>query len=545
MAVWLALAVLIGSTALPRIDELGLYYDEAFLAQQARGFVVPDRAGMHPGSVRSVELFGRPFPLRNAAYLGSLKSQLLIPSLALAGSDLRVVRATTLATGLLALLLSMLWARRVFGLPTALVAGLLVASDPSFYFLSQFEWGPFTTNLLCRAGGLLLLTIAWQSERPRRALMAALGGGALFGLGVFSRADFAVILAAGGLALAICHLDLVRSALRERLPLVLAAGATLLLAASPMLLSALQLIGASATIAERGDLGDKALVLWSVLDGSHFHRLMQVGGVFERIHEVDAPWSPFGAVLVLCSTALAVQLVRRRRADAAESEPDGRAFLFTISVILSGAMLLVPGAVRAHHQLNSLPFLQLLVASAIVALWHRGRAQPRGALLARSLAGLTLSAILLGNIAVIAQTQQLISETGGRGRWSQALNGFAAAADNEAGSLVVSLDWGFHEPLLFLSSRAKMIEPIWGIAGVLQSGRPWVFEGTSQMIYLVHAAPYDLFGLSSRFLRAARRLGPDGAQIAAHTDRQGEAAFYSVRIPRQHRLVYTGRFQID
>ena len=69
---WALFSFCVFFSALPSIENLGLYYDEAFLAQQARDFVEPERAGLHPASVRSVELAGRPFPLRNAAYLGSL-----------------------------------------------------------------------------------------------------------------------------------------------------------------------------------------------------------------------------------------------------------------------------------------------------------------------------------------------------------------------------------------------------------------------------------------------------------------------------------------
>ena len=83
---WGVLSVALFAIAIPRVESPGLYYDEAFMAQQARGFVEPDRAGVHPPGTSSTWILGRPFPLRNAAYLGSLKSQLLIPWLAMFGS---------------------------------------------------------------------------------------------------------------------------------------------------------------------------------------------------------------------------------------------------------------------------------------------------------------------------------------------------------------------------------------------------------------------------------------------------------------------------
>ncbi len=167
--VWAVLSLATLSIALPQIDELGLYYDEAFLAQQARGFVEPDRAGIHPASVQTAWIAGRPFPIRNAAYLGSLKSQLLIPSLAVFGASPFVLRVSTLAIGLLGLLFCMLWARRCWGEQVAVISGVLVASDPAFFFFSQFEWGPFTSMLLCRGAGLYFLSLAFAPGKPRSA----------------------------------------------------------------------------------------------------------------------------------------------------------------------------------------------------------------------------------------------------------------------------------------------------------------------------------------------------------------------------------------
>ena len=69
-AAWLGLALVVFAVAAPRTGAPGLYYDEAFLGQQAKDFFEPGRGLAHPGSTREVELFGRPFPLRNAVYLG-------------------------------------------------------------------------------------------------------------------------------------------------------------------------------------------------------------------------------------------------------------------------------------------------------------------------------------------------------------------------------------------------------------------------------------------------------------------------------------------
>ena len=122
---WLLLAAVFVSVALPRAGSPGLYYDEAFFAQQAKDFFEPERGIHHPASTREIFVFGRPVPLRNALYLGSLKSQLMIPSFALFGTGVEVLRSSTAMTGLLALLLMMLWTNRLLGWPAACLGGVL------------------------------------------------------------------------------------------------------------------------------------------------------------------------------------------------------------------------------------------------------------------------------------------------------------------------------------------------------------------------------------------------------------------------------------
>jgi hypothetical protein len=548
VGIWLLLSIVLLVCAIPRMDSLGLYYDEAFLAQQARGFVEPERAGEHPASVRSCLVFGRPFPLRNAVYLGSLKSQLLIPALALAGPGPRVVRLATLATGLVALLLAMLWARRIFGDDVAVVMGLIVASDPSFYFFSQFEWGPFTTNFLCRAGGALLIVSAWRSALANgptsaRALAAAAGAGLLLGLGIFSRADFGLILASAGIALLLCRRDLVRKALAETRMLIVAGSICLLVAALPMLTSLSSLLSSAAVAGERGGLPFRAGVLWRTLDGSQFHRLMEVGGLFERAAEASAPMGLLGWLLLPATLVILFDLwTRKRRRELPDD--DANAFLLITTLLLSLAMLGLPGAVRAHHQLNLMPLPQLIVAYGAVTLWRSG-AKSRARVLLRGGAGLALVALLVCNIHSIRQTDALIRDTEGRGRWTRSLHDVARALDAEGGSVAVSLDWGFHEPLLLLTERARSVEAIWEIAAARKRHQAWSFEGDARTVYLVHDTPYDLFGLGPLLLRAVRGGKFDGVEATPHRDASGEAAFFSVRVGRPHRLVFDERFRIE
>lgn len=519
---WLLLGAIVVGVLSPPDGEPGLNYDEAFLAQQARDFLEPDRATSHPPSERSTRIAGRRFPLRNAAYLGALKPQLLIPAFALFGADLHTLRLATLGTALAALLFAMLWARRVFGLEVAVVGALLVAFDPSFVFFGAREWGPYTTLLLCRCAGLWLLTAGWQARRSP----AVVAGAFVMGLGVYARADFVLIGIAAAAGLLAARAPALWNEIRERPGTGAAALLAVVLGALPMLLSVVDLLAVGSGIADRGDVAYRARVLWSTLDGSYYYRVIETGGLFDRLFDDPAPGSAFGFALLLAIPGAAALVLRSRNA---RGRPDpGGVFLLVTVVFLATAMVSLPGAVRAHHMLNLMPFGHLLVAWV---LWRLAAGRLR-----RVAVVAVTAVIVVSGARVIDETRSLIAETGGRGRYSNALDAFAAELAADPDATAVSLDWGFHETLQFLTRDNALEEPIWTIPGVLARGGTWRHRGDGDHHYLVFAPRYDLFQLGPGFLTAVRTQAGEAAEIRAHRDRQGEIVFYSVRLDRPHQL---------
>ncbi len=530
--------VLVGLTlvvALPHIEDTGLYYDEAFLAQQARDFVEPDRAGVHAASVRTAYIAGRPFPIRNAAYLGSLKSQLLIPFLASFGSSTWVLRVSTLVTSLVALLFAMLWVQRLVDTPTACVMGWLVACDPSFFFFSQFEWGPFTTLFLCRSLGFFLLGVGF-SRRGKGRYWAFVSGGAVLGLGIYSRADFALVLAAGAVAVMLCRRDWIRDALARPRGAVLAGAAALMIAASPMLVVLAEVVVAGAGMQDRGDIGYRFDVMRSALDGSHFYRVMRSGGLFEQLFVDPAPITGFLFVL-------AIALVSMIAARRSSQESRAHAFVVMLLVTLATLMVLLPGAVRAHHMLNVLPLPQLVVACAGVLIWLRPWKSPALRGVARGCVAACLAALSISNFLVIRETQSLMEETGGRGRFAKVLSDFAAEVDatpSAPGTTIVSLDWGLHENLLFLTDNVSLYEPIWASEAAARSGNTSVIAGSRDSVYLVHEGSWSLVGMGPAFLAALERIDPKHYERSVYKNRDDEEVFSAVRILSQHHLRYRG-----
>jgi hypothetical protein len=149
------------------------------------------------------------------------------------------------------------------------------------------------------------------------------------------------------------------------------------------------------------------------------------------------------------------------------------------------------------------------------------------------------------NLSSVDATLRRLERSGGRGWWSDALVSVAHDVEANGGSVVVSLDWGFQEPLLFLTDRTRAIEAVWPIHDSLRARRPWSLRGDVRHVYLVHEPPLDHFGLGQGFLAAVARLKPGLATTRRYLDREGGVAFLAVRFSEPHRLVYDGAWRVQ
>ncbi|MEE9607475.1 MAG: glycosyltransferase family 39 protein [Myxococcota bacterium] len=535
---FLALCAVAAAIAVPNLRAPGLYYDEVIQAEPAVEFLAKDGTPLQIPGARSVWLCGRWFPVMTQAYMGALKSQALIPVFALFGPTPESLRLATLSFALLGLLFALLWARLALGLPVALVAGALLAVDPSFLFTSRHDWGSFALGFLCRCGGVYFVTSGFR--RGSRGHLFA--GGLLCGLGVYNKIDFAVFLAAAGAALALSApralLTGLRAPPRPVLPALLgfALGAAPVMAGLGGVLSALRVFVAGRHVGSVG-LREKAETIFTMLDGSHFQRLMLAGGSFDDVMRVEgATWGPFPLIFLASALFVGLRLLR----GAMRGDWDrAHAFVLLTSFFVLLGTLLTPRAARIHHALNVYPFPQLLVAIALVTLWRsRGAAR-------RTAAVLATAAALAGSLNADFATLRTIRETGGKGRWSDALMGLARELQGRPDTAVVSLDWGTRSPLRFVARDLEVDEPIWRLRRPAAPGGGWTFSGSPRHVYLVYPEAYAVFHYGGAFLEAVRRLPPGTVSIRTHEDRSGDPALISVRFARDHQLVYrSGGFEV-
>ena len=100
----------------------------------------------------------------------------------------------------------------------------------------------------------------------------------------------------------------------------------------------------------------------------------------------------------------------------------------------------------------------------------------------------------------------------------------------------MSLDWGFHPPLMVLTENPRLIEPFWHFRPGGRPDRGWHHRGDAGHVYLVHEPPYDRFGHGLDFLAQVAGLPPGVAETRAYRDREGAVAFLAIRLNRPHRL---------
>jgi len=515
VTLWAILAVTIILLARQNLSVPGLYYDEAVFAGLAKDFVTGHVHGQHMPDHQVITLAGRPFPFFVQTYLGALKSWMLIPAFRIFGPSVVVLRATNLFWQLIALLFLMLAAWRWLGLPIALIVGLLLAFDPTFLFLSVLDWGVAVPSFLCRCA-CFYFAVRWYQQRK---LKDAFLIGLFAGLGFFNKADFAVLLMAVSIAALLCYRPQLIAAIRGHASAVALACFGFALGGGPMLLKIPRML--ILTISgphpnAPGEFTTKFKTMLSIYDGSHFYRLMNVGGVFERMYDGAAgPKAMMGIAIIVACILFGILTYRKPITRT-------RAIVFLIVALLlvTLGVFLLPDAVRIHHAVLVFPMPQLILAALAATAW-------KISVPLRTIAVALVAIVCLSGLRSIGATQELIRQTGGRGRWSDSFDKFCRENRERSDLTIVSLDWGFNEQLSFLTDAPQLSEPFWEFNQTLPPLPP-----DPNYIYLVHPAEYSVLKYDVAYLNQLQKSGAN-VEITPHLDRQNEVAFYTIRFRTQ------------
>ena len=518
LTAWFVLAVAVILFAQRNLTAPGLYYDEAVFAGLAKDFVNGRVHGQHMPDHEIVMLSGRPFPLFVQTYLGALKCWMLVPAFWIFGSTFAVLRGSNVFWELIALLLLMLGTLRWLGLPTAIGAGLLLAFDPTFFFISTLDWGAVAPSFVCRCA-CFLFAVRWAQKYENRDAFLL---GLFAGLGFFNKADFAVFLIAITLAALVCYWRHLIATFRHHSTGVAIAGLGFAIGAGPMILKIPRMVALTTSGPHpnsAGQFGVKLRTMLSMYDGSHFYRLMNVGGVFERMYDgAIAAKTPFGIVL---SAAVILYLVLAFRRENARSRPI--IFLMFAAALVTLGVFLLPDAIRIHHATLVYPLPHLVLAATIVTFWQNRVRSAKIDLAIAAVVAIAVVALIAAEFQTTVSTEKLIRETGGRGRWSESLNSFCRENRDQSHLKIVSLDWGFNEQLAFLTGGPELSEPFWQFNQTLPPLPP-----DPNCIYLAHPAEYSVLKYDVGYL-SQLQAGGANVEITPHLDRQNQVAFYTIR----------------
>jgi len=516
LVAWAILAAVTIVVAQQNLSVPGFYYDEALFGGLAKDFIT-GQARLHLPGYEVVNFLGRPLPIFASIYNGAWKCWVLIPAIALFGSSVAVLRLTSLLVALLTLLLFMLGVRRWLGLRAAMVAGLVLIVDPTYFFQSLLDWGVLINSLLCRCGAFYLALIWWRNRKAGYLFLAAF----LLGLGVFNKVDSVAFLVAVGIAAACFYGAQLWAEVRARLTIVVICCGGFLLGAGPMTLQVLHIVQgvlAGKASSGSGEQSEKLHTILSMYDGSYFYRLMDVGGLFANMYAQPAGvYSLFGFFVFIAIGALFT--IALFAGDKNESRIAG--FLLLSFALTTVFVFLVPGAVRIHHVAQVFPIPQLIISAAFTFLWSTGptigvRRVTRIALL------ISMLALLTSQARAILKTEKLLNDTGGRGLWSTAFDAFCRENRHRSDLVMISLDWGFNEQLAFLT-EAQLVEPFWKFTDAL----PPLPNGPEN-VYLAHALEYSVFGADTFYLNRLQ-MRAENAEIQPFRNREGRIIFYTIR----------------
>jgi 4-amino-4-deoxy-L-arabinose transferase-like glycosyltransferase len=401
----------------------------------------------------SIGLFHRRIALMVLSYLGTLKTLLYIPILALLGPNVWSLRLPMVLVGGLTILIFFGLARRTAGLAAAVLGAFLLASDASFILTDTFDWGPvaiehflLVTGCFClvkfsQKCGSGLLNEGAPCAAARWSLFL---GFFLFGLALWNKAIFIWALAGLSCAAIAVLWPEIRRWLRP---------ATAAIACAAFLAGALPLVvynvhhpnvtAGSNTHFETNAFRGKFYVLLVTLNGSAMFGFLSgsdnqpnpkpaaslrgraadwIGAHTGRPHH--------DAMVLACGLALLLVPWWWKSRTARFS------LVFMCATWLAMAVTRDAG-MSAHHSVLLWPFPQLFVATALASLPWRKLAMTAGA------------ALVAINLLVVNQAIADFERNGAIESFSDAVFPLSKEFTDPARP-VITVDWGIVNVLSFL-----------------------------------------------------------------------------------------------
>lgn len=546
-----------------QLDLPGLYYDEAL-------DLTPMLAWLHGGTpelLRGIGLGDLPVMLLD--YMGSLGGYVALPFIAMWGSGYVAARLQPILFSALTIVLVYLLARRWFGTSIAIVAALLLSAQPSYVWFSRQGISVTSVMTVFAWASLLLLPVAGGQRSPSvsRSRLRWLLTGIMLGLGLWAKLPFLWWLM---MLTMMATLYVVRGLRQQggvairRDPVwhgVLPLGAGFALGAAPLIYYNIM-----------GLLREGTPYTLALVFGSLFKPTQQFGvDNLDFLTNLGTSWSNFKVFIdgsyfwyngvtysnIYALPALAVALVLG--ALLALSRPERWRWL-AVALALPVAVFMgsftVSGQWATHFFIISgLPQVLLACAAVWAGEWlmaagkwwandrrqvtedsvspHSGQPSPSSAgrppsavirILPVALAALLLALPFSRDVWVSLQHHQKLAQTGGSGRFSDAVYKIAAFLDSRGGPQPVALDWGIEKQIRVLTGdRVRPIEVFGYSAEPDDAFRARAREMLQDpnRTYIVLWDRFAVYNRRSEFTRLANEMGKQVTETFIAHERSG------------------------
>jgi hypothetical protein len=503
----------------------GLQIDETL-------FAMPHFPGQ--GAAYAIRIFRHDLPLMLMPYVGTLKTWLYYPILALCPPSYLEVRVPALLLGAATVWMFVLLLASTHSRRAAWIGGLLLATDTTFLLTTCFDWGPVVLQHFLLVASLITL-LSFARHGSRTALFC---GCLLLGLAVWDKALFIWIL--GGLVVAV--LFVFPRELWMRLTLrntgVMAAG--FCLGALPLLVynaaSGFATFRSNASIGWE-DFEQKAVQLRYAWDGRVLFTLLtsqpspehalEPQSNLERAsfrlrtaagpHDVNRLEPAFYAALML------VPWLWRTRGR--------RTMMFYLIALGSGwfLMALTKGAGGSvHHVVLLWPIPHLFLAVALTEaslVWRAPRLQ--------RMAGWVVTAAIVylaaENLLLTNEYLYRLARYGADRSWTDGIYPLSEEAGRLRAPQIVVDDWGIIEQLVLLH-RGKL-PLVMASASFLSptesdQDRNWDRGLLEHGVWMGHTPTYqELRGWNENIVQAAAAAGFRKELLKVISDRHGRATF--------------------
>lgn len=487
------------------IPRLGIEDDEALFASGIFG----------PRSDLYAITFGdRLLPVMIMSYIGALKTWLMRPVLNAFGASVWAIREPAMIAGVASIWLTYVLVRRMAGARAAVIATILLATDPLYLLTTCFDWGPVALQHLLVIAAVYLIVRFAQNESS----LALAGAFFLFGLALWDKAVAAWMLA--GLATAailIFHRDVRRLATPRRIVI-----ATLAFAAGSLPLITYNIASRGGTFrgnigAEQTGIAQKAAVLLETANGRGLFGYLTASDQPRPAHTADGPRS------TLFPYALALALLCWPLAGAKPIRPAAFAAVATAAAWLLMALNAGTGG-SVHHTILLWPWPIVFVAVSFAAASKRPIARH----------GLIAVTVLLaaGNILVANTYRTEMKDRGGSPSWTDAIFPLADRVKSLPVRNVYCADWGITDSLR-LVSRGKV--PVRDISGLLKTESRDVGLMTriitdDAAVFITHTSQFEFFpGTAETLIKEAAQRGYRPQSLAVINDSFGRPMFEVLR----------------